>query len=214
MFLVDASSRLLAAPRGDFRGFTNQERITSAQENIKTRSGVALFFFCSIGRASRRHSVSVLKRRTNSPTMQVRANSLTMRSIVPHVRRTRDWLSTVRSPGRPHTNFSRPDVPIAPSLRPRQAIGSTMNVAASAPTLRRAVRRASPAAAASPKVRSRESGSRSASPVSRADADGRQNPRPRARIDVRARSRAGARLRSLPRSPADLSLTPFDALFR
>ena len=190
----------------------NESRHHHAQEKIKStyhrrpflRSGGQ--FGC--------YSVSVLTRRTNSPTMQVRANSLTMRSIVPHARRTRDWLSTVRSPGRPHTNFSRPDVPIAPSLRPRQAIGSTMNVTASAPTLRRAVRRASSAAAVSPKVRSRESISRSASPVSGADTDRRQNPRPRPRIDVRARSRAGARLRSLSRSPADLSLTPFDALFR
>lgn len=192
---------------------TRNESRHHAQEKIKSTYHPSSPF-SAIRRAIRCHSVSVLTRRTNSPTMQVRANSLTMRSIVPHARRTRDWLSTVRSPGRPHTNFSRPDVPIAPSLRPRQAIGSTMNVTASAPTLRRAVRRASPAAAVSPKVRSRESISRSASPVSGADTDRRQNPRPRPRIDVRARSRAGARLRSLSRSPADLSLTPFDALFR
>lgn len=185
---------------------------TSSSCARKDQKHVSSSPFSAIRRAIRCYSVSVLTRRTNSPTMQVRANSLTMRSIVPHARRTRDWLSTVRSPGRPHTNFSRPDVPIAPSLRPRQAIGSTMNVTASAPTLRRAVRRASSAAAVSPKVRSRESISRSASPVSGADTD-RDKTLVRDLESTYARDRAQARGSAASLVPPLTSASPPSTLF-
>ena len=156
--------------------------------------------------------VSVLKRRTNSPTMQVRANSLTMRSIVPHVRRTRDWSPpSARQVAR--IRISRDLTSRSPLARPRQAIGSTMNVTASAPPS--AVR----SAARPPRLRF---------PPRCVRANPYRDPRPRCRgrrgpptkpssETSNRRTRAIARRRAAPRpprSPADLSLTPFDALFR